>query len=56
MGAHIVGRPDDDLLDILLGPGAEPEQALIGDRDGGAGEGHRSGDPVDGEAAAGPER
>lgn len=30
MGAHIVGRPNDDLLDIILGPGADPEQALIG--------------------------
>ena len=28
--SHIIGRPGDDLLDIMLGPeGADPEQALI---------------------------
>ena len=32
MSAHVIGRPNDDLLDILLGPGAEPEQAFIGGR------------------------
>lgn len=32
MSAHIIGRPHDDLLDILLGHGADPEQALIGGR------------------------
>ena len=30
MSAHIIGRPDDDVLDILLGHDADPEQALIG--------------------------
>ena len=29
MSAHIIGRPDNDLLDIMLGHGADPEQALI---------------------------
>ena len=29
MSAHIVGRPNDDLLDIILGDGADPEQAFI---------------------------
>lgn len=29
MSAHIIGRPDDDLLDIILGHGADPEQAFI---------------------------
>ena len=29
MCAHIIGRPNDDLLDIMLGPGADPEQAVI---------------------------
>ena len=29
MSAHIIGRPSDDLLDIMLGHGADPEQALI---------------------------
>ena len=29
MSAHVIGRPNDDLLDIMLGHGADPEQALI---------------------------
>ena len=29
MSAHIIGRPNDDFLDIILGDGADPEQALI---------------------------
>ena len=29
MSAHIIGRPNDDLLDIMLGHGADPEQAFI---------------------------
>ena len=29
MSAHIIGRPNDDLLDLILGPGADPEQAFI---------------------------
>ena len=29
--SHIIGRPDDDLLDVMLGShGADPEQAFIG--------------------------
>ncbi len=28
--SHIVGRPHDDLLDVILGHGADPEQAFIG--------------------------
>jgi hypothetical protein len=39
VSAHIIGRPDDDLLDILLGHGAEPEQAFIGGRQQGLEEG-----------------
>ena len=27
--SHIIGRPNDDLLDVMLGHGAEPEQAFI---------------------------
>ena len=27
--SHIIGRPDEDLLDVMLGPGADPEQASI---------------------------
>lgn len=29
MSAHIIGRPDDDLFEIMLGHGADPEQAFI---------------------------
>ena len=25
MSAHIIGRPNDDIIDILLGHGADPE-------------------------------
>ena len=28
--SHIIGRPNDDLLDIILGRGTDPEQAFIG--------------------------
>jgi hypothetical protein len=28
--SHIIGRPNDDLLDIMFGHGADPEQAFIG--------------------------
>ena len=27
--SHIIGRPNDGLLDIMLGQGADPEQAVI---------------------------
>ena len=39
MSAHIIGRPNDDLLDILLGDGADPEQAFIGGGEHGVEEG-----------------
>jgi hypothetical protein len=29
MSGHIIGRPNDDLLDIMLGHGGDPEQAFI---------------------------
>lgn len=29
--SHIIGRPNDDLLDVMLGHDADPEQAFIGD-------------------------
>ncbi len=37
--SHIIGRPDDDLLDIMLGHGADPEQAFIGGLEQGPEEG-----------------
>ena len=42
--SHIIGRPDDNMLDILLGDGAEPEQAIIG---GGKPRPAEGGDPDD---------
>lgn len=27
--SHIIGRPGDDLLDVMIGGGADPEQAII---------------------------
>ena len=27
--SHMIGRPNDDLLDVMLGHGADPEQAFI---------------------------
>jgi microcompartment protein CcmL/EutN len=29
--SHVIGRPNDDLLAVMLGHGAEPEQAFIRD-------------------------
>lgn len=49
MCAHIIGRPDDDLLDILLGDGAEPEQAIIRGEEEGVEEGDGSDDRPAGE-------
>ena len=33
--SHIIGRPDDHLLEVMLGDGADPEQAFIGGSDQG---------------------
>ena len=55
MSAHIIGRPDDDVLDILLGPGADPEQAYIGGREQGLQEGDGFGDHLPGDEPTVPE-
>ena len=39
--SHIIGRPDDGVLDILLGDGADAEQAFIRDRQPGPRRDHR---------------
>ena len=49
MSAHIIGRPNEGLLDIVLGHGADPEQAFIrgseqGREDGVGFEDHLPGD------------
>jgi hypothetical protein len=37
--SHIIGRPNDDLLAVMLGHGADPEQAFIASSDQGPEEG-----------------
>jgi len=37
--SHIIGRPNDDLLEVILGHGADPEQAFIGGGEQGLEEG-----------------
>ncbi|MBW3581174.1 MAG: hypothetical protein KY431_09060 [Actinobacteria bacterium] len=56
MSAHIIGRPNDDLLDILLGHGADPEQAFIGGREQGLEEGDGFEDRLLGEEPTVPEQ
>lgn len=55
MGNHIIGRPNDDLLDIMLGQGAEPEQALIRGSEQGAAEGDGFEDEPAGDEPTPPE-
>lgn len=40
--SHIIGRPNDGLLDVMLGRGSDPEQAFIGDSEQGEDEGDGS--------------
>ena len=49
--SNIIGRPDDHLLDVMLGHGADPEQAFIGDSDRGLEEDDGSEDRVGNEPA-----
>jgi len=41
--SHVIGRPNDDILEVMLGPGADPEQAFIG----GSAQGVEAGDGVE---------
>jgi hypothetical protein len=56
MSAHIIGRPGDDLIDILLGHGADPEQAFIGAREQGPDEGDGAKDRLPGVEPTVPEQ
>lgn len=38
--SHIIGRPNDDLLDVMLGHDADPEQTFIGGSEHGLEEGY----------------
>ena len=55
MSAHIVGRPNDDLLDIMLGDGADPEQAVIRGSERGQTQGGGFEDRLPGEEPTAPE-
>ncbi len=55
MSAHIIGRPNDDLLDIMLGHGADPEQALIRGSEQGREQGDCFGDDLPGDEPTVPE-
>lgn len=50
MSGHIIGRPNDDLLDIMLGPGADPEQTVIR----GSEQGREEGDGFEDHLPGGP--
>ena len=56
MSAHIIGRPNDDLLDILIGRGADPERAFIGGGEQGLEEGDSSKDRLRSEEPTVPEQ
>ena len=49
MSGHIIGRPNDDLLAIMLGHGDEPEQAFIGGAEQVREDGDGSGDHLAGD-------
>jgi hypothetical protein len=56
MSAHIIGRPNDDLLDLILGKGADPEQAFIGGGEQGLEEGDGVEDDLLGDEPIVPEK
>lgn len=53
MSAHIIGRPNGGLLDIILGEGADPEQAIIRSSEQGPEEGDGFEEHLPGEEALG---
>ena len=52
MSAHVIGRPKDDLLDIMIGHGADPEQAIVRGSEHGREEGDGSEDHLPGDEPA----
>ncbi len=54
--SHIIGRPDDHLLDVMLGKGADPEQTLIHGPEQGREEGDGSEDHLPADEPAVPEQ
>lgn len=55
MSVHIIGRPNDGLLDIILGEGADPEQAIIRGSEQGPEEGDGFEEHLPGEEPTAPE-
>ena len=55
MSAHVIGRPNDNLLDIMLGDGADPEQAFSRGSEQGREEGDGFEDRLPGEDPTVPE-
>ena len=55
MSAHIIGRTNDDLLDLILGHGADPEQTFIGGWEQGLEEGDGFADHLRGDEPTVPE-
>ena len=54
--SHIIGRPNDDLLDVMLGhDGADPEQAFIRGSEQGREEGDGFEDRLPGDEPTVPE-
>ena len=49
--SHIIGRPNDNVLDVMLGQGADPEQAFIGGSQQGQEQGDRFEDRLLGDEA-----
>lgn len=54
--SNIIGRPDDDLLDVMLGHGADPEQAFIGGSEQGPEKGDGFEDRLPGDEPTAPEQ
>jgi hypothetical protein len=54
MSAHIIGRPNDDFLAVMLGHGADPEQAFIAGSEQGLEEGDGSEDRLLGDESTMP--
>lgn len=53
--SHIIGRPNDDLLDVMLGHGADPEQVFVDGSEQGLEEGDGFEDRLLGEEPTAPE-
>lgn len=53
--SHIIGRPNNDVLEVMLGHGADPEQAFIGGSEQGVDEGDEFEERPPGDEPTAPE-